>query len=212
MSNSINPVCYNVLIKHSITIKFIEMGKLVVFNFVTLNGFFKGPGGDISWHQHGGMQDEKEFAERNAQSGATLLFGRVTYQMMAGYWPSPIARQNDPVMAEGMNKADKIVFSKTLDKAEWSNTRLIRGNMIEEVRKLKEVPGKDMAILGSGTIATQLAEHGLIDEYQLMVDPVVIGDGTPVFKNVDHQVSLKLTDTKVFKSGRVLLCYVPVEN
>lgn len=187
------------------------MGKLVVFNFVTLNGFFKGPGGDISWHQHG-MHDEQEFAESNAQSGAALLFGRVTYQMMAGYWPSPVARQNDPVMAEAMNKADKIVFSKTLDKAGWNNTRLIKDSLIEEVKKLKEAPGKDMAILGSGSIATQLAEYGLIDEYQLMIDPVVIGEGTAVFKNISHQLNLKLTSTKVFKSGRVLLCYVPAGN
>ena len=187
------------------------MGKLIVFNFVTLNGFFKGPGGDISWHPHG-TQDEQEFAENNAQSGATLLFGRVTYQMMAAYWPLPAAKQNDPVMAKAMNNAEKIVFSKTLDKAEWNNTRLVKSNLTEEVKRLKEMHEKNMTVLGSGTIASQLADNGLIDEYQLMVDPVAIGDGTPVLKNINRQLNLRLTNTRIFKSGRILLCYAPAAD
>jgi dihydrofolate reductase len=184
------------------------MRKLIVFNFLTLNGYFEGPNRDISWHRHGG--EENEYAAEGLKSGNMLLFGRVTYQMMASYWPTPIAIKNDPIVAEGMNKADKIVFSRTLNNVEWNNTRLVKDNIAEEIRKMKQMPGKDMTVLGSGSIVTQFAEHNLIDEYQIMVDPVVLGDGTPIFKDIKHKVNLKLTTTRAFKSGVVLLCYQPM--
>ena len=100
------------------------MGKLSVFNFVTLNGFYKGPAGDISWHKHG--EEGSKLSEENLRSGNILLFGRVTYEMMANFWPSPIAYESFPVVAEGMNNAEKIVFSRTLKKADWKNTRLVK--------------------------------------------------------------------------------------
>ena len=186
------------------------MRKVTVFNFITLNGYFKGPNGDISWHKHGA--EENEYAAEMFKSGNTLLFGRVTYEMMASYWPTPIAIKNDPIVAEGMNNADKIVFSRTLKKVEWSNTKIVKDNIEEEIKKMKQMPGKDMTLLGSGTILTQFAEQSLIDEYQIMVDPVVIGDGTPIFKNIKNKLDLKLTMTRTFKSGVVLHCYHPVEK
>ncbi len=100
------------------------MRKVSVFNFVTLNGYFKGPKGDISWHKYGA--EENEYAAKMLKSGNTLLFGRVTYEMMASYWPTPVAIKNDPIVAEGMNNADKIVFSRTLKKVEWNKTKLVR--------------------------------------------------------------------------------------
>ena len=183
------------------------MGKVIAFNFVTLNGFFKGPGEDISWHRHGA--EENEWGAEMLASGGTLLFGRVTYEMMAGYWSSPEAIKSDPSVAEGMNKADKVVFSRTLKKAEWSNTRLVKDNIGEEVKKMKQMPGKGMALLGSGSIVTQFADQGLIDEFQIMVDPVVLGDGTPLLKGINRKLDLKLTGTKAFQSGVVLLSYQP---
>jgi dihydrofolate reductase len=186
------------------------MRKLTVFNFVTLNGYYKGPKGDISWHRHGA--EENEYSVEGLKSGSTLLFGRVTYEMMASYWPTPVAIKNNPIVAAGMNNADKIVFSRTLKKVEWNNTRLVKDNIVEEIKKMKQLPGKDMTVLGSGSILTQFAEQGLIDEYQIMVDPVVLGDGTPIFKNIKHKMDLKLTRTRIFKSGVVLLCYQPVEK
>ena len=183
------------------------MRKLGMFNFATLNGFFKGPGGDIGWHRHGA--EENEYAAEGAGSGSVLLFGRVTYEMMAGYWPTPMAAKNDPAVAAGMNKSEKIVFSRTLKKAEWSNTKIIKGDLVEEVKKLKRGPGNDMTILGSGSIVTQLAEAGLIDSFQIMVDPVALGSGTPVFEGLKGVLSLNLTKTRAFKSGVVLLCYEP---
>jgi dihydrofolate reductase len=186
------------------------MRRLTVFNFATLNGFFKGPGEDIRWHRHGG--EEHEYSVESLKHGGTLLFGRITYEMMAGYWPSPMALSTDPIVAEGMNKAEKIVFSKTLKKAQWKPTTIIKGNIIEEVRKLKKSKGKDMAVLGSGSILTQFAENDLIDEYQIMIDPVLLGSGTPMFRGLKDKIDLKLTKSKVFKSGVVLLCYEPLKQ
>jgi dihydrofolate reductase len=186
------------------------MGKVGAFLFVTLNGYFEGPGRDIGWHPHDA--EGAEYATEGLKSRSTLLFGRLTYELMAGYWPTPVAIKNDPAVAEGMNKAEKIVFSRTLKKAEWNNTRLVKGNIGEEVRKLKQIPGKDMTLLGSGSILTQLAELGLIDEYQFMVDPIVLGEGTPIFKNIKNRLNLKLTSTRTFKNGNVLLCYLPLDT
>lgn len=183
------------------------MSTLSVFIFTTLNGFYKGGGEDISWHKHG--DEEHEFAIESVKTGNMLLFGRVTYQMMAGYWPTPLALKNDPQMAMAMNAADKVVFSRTLDKAEWSNTRLVKDNMIEEIKRLKKTGTKNMTLLGSGNVLTQLAEQKLIDEYQILIDPVAIDDGTPMFKYISHKLELKLTGTRAFKSGIVLLNYKP---
>jgi len=186
------------------------MSKVSVYNFVTLDGYFKGPNGDLSWHRHGA--EENEYAAEMLKSGNTLLFGRVTYEMMASYWPTPDAIKNDPLVAERMNEADKIVFSRTLKKVEWKNTTIMKDNIGEEIRKIKQAPGKDMTLLGSGSILTQFAEQGLIDEYQIMVDPVALGDGTPIFKGIKHRLNLELTTTKTFGSGVVLLCYKSVER
>ena len=176
---------------------------------MSLDGYLEGPEkGDISWHRHG--SEENAFAVEALKAGSTLLFGRVTYQMMAGYWPTPAGLKADPVMAEGMNNADKVVFSKTLDTAGWRHARLLKGELQEEIRRLKQMPGKDMTLLGSGSILTQLAEKGLIDGYELMIDPVVLGGGTPVFDGLKSKLDLKLTATRAFRSGAVLLSYAPL--
>lgn len=182
------------------------MGKLSVFNFVTLNGYFEGPNRDISWHVHGG--EENSYAAERLKAGNMLLFGRVTYEMMASYWPTPMALKNDPTVAQRMNSADKIVFSRTLKKAEWSNTRLVKDNIVEEIKKLKKA-GKDMTVLGSGSIVTLFADHDLVDQYQIMVDPLALGAGTPLFKNMKQKLVLQLKETRSFESGVVLLTYTP---
>ena len=183
------------------------MRKVKAFIFITLDGYYAGEEGDVSWHNHG--QEENEYAIRAMSAGDILLFGRVTYEMMLSYWPTPMAKMNDPLVADGMNTSDKIVFSKTLKKADWKNTSLIKEDVVEEIIKLKLKQGNDMTLLGSGSILTQLAENGLIDEYQVMVDPVVIGSGTRLFENIREQLLLKLVSTTTFKSGVVLLCYQP---
>lgn len=184
------------------------MPKLGVFNLMTLDGYFAGPGGDISWHQVDA--EFQELAEKNSNSGNTLLFGRVTYELMAGYWTSADALANDPVVTQGMNKSPKIVFSRTLNKAEWANTRLVKNDMLGVVRKLKERPGKDLAILGSGSIVAQLSQAGLIDEYQILLVPVVLGKGKTMFEGIQNRLALKLRETRTFSNGNVLLVYEPV--
>ena len=186
------------------------MRKLSVFNLVTLDGYISGAGGDISWHR---VDNEfQRYAEKNSNSGNTLLFGRVTYEMMAGYWPSPEALKDDPIIAQGMNRSPKIVFSRTLNKADWANTRLVKGDLLAEVRKLKKQSGKGLTILGSASIVAQLAQAGLIDEYQLLLNPVILGKGRTMFEGVEGKPTLKLTSTRTFGNGNVLLCYEPMKE
>lgn len=185
------------------------MGKLNAYLFTSLNGYFESPKGDISWHTHAAEQDE--YAEDSLKPGNILLFGRVTYQMMVSYWASPAAAQNDPKVAEGMNNSSKIVFSRTLQTVEWKNSRLIKENIFEEIQKLKDSSDKDMTILGSGSIVTQFADRGMLDSFQLMIDPVALGSGTPIFQGLQHKLNMKLTHSHVFNNGVVLLDYVPVK-
>src|SRR5437764_9022932 len=138
-----------------------------------------------------------------------FVFGRVTYDMMASFWPTPAAKSANPVFAEVLNNSGKLVFSRTLKKADWQNTEVIGELTKDEILKLKQQPGKDMMIFGSGTIVTQLTKLGLIDEYQLMVNPVILGKGKPLFKDMQGRINLKLVNTKRFRSGIVLLQYQP---
>ena len=186
------------------------MRKLIVFNHVTLDGYFVDGHGDMSW-AHNNMNDPeyKAFVEGNASSGGELLFGRITYELMASYWPTPHALQNDPIVAERMNNLKKVVFSRTLDKAAWSNTKLVKGDLAAEIRKMKKEPGNGMVVLGSGSIVSQLAQEGLIDEYQMVVNPTVLGKGRTMFDGVQEKMALKLTKTRAFGNGNVLLCYEP---
>ncbi len=126
------------------------MRKLLVFNNVSLDGYFVDQKGDMSW-AHNQDPEWNEFTEGNASGGGELLFGRKTYDLMAGFWPTPMAKKTLPVVAERMNDGPKIVFSRTMDKAEWNNTRLMKGDLAETVRKLKSEPGEGIAIMGSGT-------------------------------------------------------------
>jgi len=183
------------------------MGKLTVFNFITLNGFFRGPGGDIGWHGHGA--EENEYAASNLGSGNILLFGRVTYEMMAGYWPTPEAAANTPEVAAGMNAAEKIVFSRTLGEAAWNNTRVVRDDIEGEIREMKRLRDRNMTLLGSGSIVALLADLGLVDEYEIMVDPVVIAAGKQIFGGITRRIDLRLLEARAFGSGAVLLRYIP---
>ena len=184
------------------------MRKLVVFNHVTLDGYFTDTNGDMSW-AHTSRQDAEwnAFVADNAKGGGVLLFGRITYELMASYWPTLIALKNDPVVAEGMNRMSKIVFSRTLDRVSWSNTKLVKGDLASEVRTMKSEPGSGMAILGSGSIVSQLAPEGLIDEYQVVVNPIVLGKGRTMFDDIKARLNLKLTKTRTFGSGKVYMCY-----
>ena len=186
------------------------MPRLSVFNSVTLDGYFAGANGDLRWAHPGSDDPEfQAFIAENAKGGGRLLFGRITYELMASYWPTPGALESNPVVAERMNSLPKIVFSRTLDKASWSNTMLVKGDLASEVRRLKKAPGEDMVIFGSGSIVSQLAPLRLIDEYQVVMVPVVLGKGKTMFDGIPKTLSLKLTNTRRFGNGRVFLCYEP---
>ena len=186
------------------------MRKLLVFNSVSLDGYIADTHGDMSWaHSDSNDAEWNAFVAGNAKGGGVLVFGRITYQFMASYWPTPIAAQNDPVVAERMNSMPKVVFSRTLDQTSWQNTKLVKGDIATETRKMKREPGEDMAILGSGSIVSQLAQEGLIDEYQLVICPVVLGRGKTMFDSVKGKLTLKLKKTQAFGNGKVLLCYEP---
>lgn len=179
----------------------VVMRRLIVSNMMSLDGFFEGPNRELSWHV---VDDEfVAYAAEMLRSVDTILFGRTTYELMANYWPN--APHDD--VAEKMNSLPKIVFSKTLDKAGWNNCRLVRGHTAEEVSKLKQLPGKDMVILGSAMLASHLLQRGLIDEYRIILNPVFIGAGTPLFKGIEHGIRLKLRETKQLHSGVVILYY-----
>lgn len=184
------------------------MRKLIAFNSVTADGYFAGAAGDISWAYQGSDDAEyRSFVSANASGGGELVFGRVTYQMMASYWPTPLALQQNPTVAEGMNRMKKIVFSRTLRAASWSNTTLINSDLTGAIHRLKQEHGPGMTILGSGSIIAQLAAERLIDEYQLVVNPVVLGSGRTMFEGIPAPQNLKLTRSRIFPNGKVYLCY-----
>lgn len=182
------------------------MAILSAFNFITLNGYFQGPqAGDISWHHH-----DSEAAEYSAKASGQehiLLFGHTTYDMMASFWPTEMAAQQFPEVARNMNAAEKVVISRTLDRADWEHTRVINDNVVENIRALKQ-GNKAITILGSGSILSLCAEHGLLDQFVVMIDPVALGEGFPIFKGVSKPLKMELKESRVFdRSGIVLLTY-----
>src|ERR1700682_4772634 len=185
-----------------------DMRNIIDFNQVTLDGYFVDMNGDMSW-AHKNDAEWNAFVADNAKGDATLLFGRITYELMAGLWPTPYAIENMPTVAEGMNNLPKVVFSRTLDKASWNNTKLVKGDLAAGVRKMKQEPGPNMVIMGSGSIVSQLAQDGLNAEYEIALNPIVLGEGRTLFEGVKEKLSLKLTKTRAFGNGNVFLCYEP---
>jgi dihydrofolate reductase len=184
------------------------MRKIFLFMVVTADGYYEGPNQEFDWPN---VDDEfNEFAVQQLDEVDTLLFGRATYEGMASYWPTPEAKQNDPVVTDAMNSIAKVVVSRTLDKAEWNNSRLVKDNVAEEIRRLKEQPGKDIAIFGSNNLTLNLLDMGLVDELRIMVNPIVLGAGNSVFTSAKQRINLKLLKTRAFSSGNVLLYYEPI--
>ena len=183
------------------------MRKVILQEMVSLDGYYEGPNREIDWHNVN--VEFNEYAINFLNSVDILLFGRVTYELMAGYWPTESATTDDPIVAGKMNSLSKIVVSKTLDKADWNNTRLIKENIAEEIIKLKKQDGKDIAIFGSSDLSLTLIQHELIDEFSIFINPIVLGSGKPLFNGIKDRLKLKLIRTKTFKSGNVLLCYEP---
>lgn len=187
------------------------MRKLVAFENVTVDGYFADKNSELGWaHKPADSSDFNKFVQDNASSSddGVLLLGRITYQMMVSYWPTPAALRDQPEVANGMNRAKKVVFSRTLDAAQWENTLLLKGDLPAEVRRLKQAEGGQITILGSGSIVSQLTKAELIDEYDLVVNPVVLGEGRKLFEGVMDKVDLELVSTRSFTNGNVVMTYV----
>ena len=195
------------------------MRRIIAFNRVSANGFFAAPDGNLNW----AVPDEEldKAATKKMSGQGTLMFGRRTYEMFASFWPhadEDPAGPQDPhtagrrtpeirAMARFINDAIKIVFSRTLKDVHWNNSRLISKFDPREVETIKREPGNDIMIFGSGTIVSQLAQHDLIDEYQFVVGPVLLGDGRTLVSGVSKIASLKLVENTPYKSGNVMLRY-----
>jgi len=182
------------------------MGKLVVFSSISLDGYFTDADGDMGW-AHRSDPEWDGFIAANARQDGMLLFGRVTYEQMASFWPTPIALQMAPDVARHMNRAPKVVFSRSLKEATWSNTRVVGEGMLDAVRALKRDEPQDLVILGSGRIVSQLAQEDLIDEYQMVLVPIVLGSGRTLFDGLGHRLPLQRTRSRTFVNGNVVLWY-----
>lgn len=169
---------------------------------VSLDGYMEGPNHELDWHVVD--EDFSNYALDMLSSIDAILLGRRTYELFAEFWPTA----NEPE-ARLMNELPKIVFSRTLDKVEWSNSRLVKNHVADEVTRLKELTGKGLALLGSADLAATLMRAGLIDEYRLHINPVVLGAGTPLFRPGSPTTHLRLAYTKTLKSGVVVLNYQP---
>ena len=178
---------------------------------ITLDGFMAGPNCELDWHFNYWNEEMSECACEQLSCADTILLGRVTYGVMAKYWPSKARDlsfpREDIAFADMMNSYTKIVFSKTLTTPEWNNTKLLNGNIAAEIVHLKQQPGKNLIIYGSGKVVASLIQLGLIDEYHIWVHPVILGKGKPMFKDLPEKLNLTLLKTKTFDSGVVILYY-----
>jgi dihydrofolate reductase len=182
--------------------------KLGMFNNVSLDGYFTDADSDMSFAKPQGHDDEHlEFMRQNARDNSVLVFGRITYEMMASFWPTDMAKQMMPEVAKTMNASPKIVFSRTLKTPDWAGTTLLSGDPATEIARLKKESGPDMTVLGSGRIAAPLAQAGLFDEIGLMVIPVLLGKGRSLFEGVTGRPRLKLKEARPFQNGNVYLTY-----
>ncbi len=184
------------------------MRKLLVSNLISLDGYFEGPNKEIDWF----MVEENFFtyARDLLENVDGVVFGRVTYQLMAEFWPNDV--DNDPAITHKMNHLPKYVFSQSLDRVDWTHSVLVKGDLTEEVNKLKQQPGKDLVIFGSGKLVSSMTNLNLIDEYRLIVNPVILGSGHTLFQGVKNKITMELIETKTLKSGAIILYYRPISG
>ncbi len=190
------------------------MSKVIVTMWVSLDGFISGPNDDMSWVM---VDDEMGQYEDDTVSAAdTLILGRVTYQSFAGSWPyvpdNPAASAGEKEYARKLNSMRKVVFSRTLQAVEWNNSTLFHEISPDDVVRLKQEDGKNIVIYGSASVIQALTAHGLIDEYQLLVHPVLLGGGKRLFREGGEKTALRLVESKTFGSGVVRLSYQPADR
>lgn len=181
------------------------MRKLIMWNMVTLDGFFEGAHPwDLDFHEAGWGEELQRFSYEQMSKADLVLYGRVTYEGMANYWPGAKGET-----ADRMNAIQKVVFSRTLTSANWANTRLVSTDAAEEVARLKQEPGKDILVLGSADLCASLTRAGLIDEYRIGLNPIALGEGKPLFKPGTGPAKMRLLEARPLQTGCVLLFYAP---
>lgn len=192
------------------------MRKLVLFLHASMDGFVEGPKGamDMGWIAYDA--DLEKYAKEVLSTADTVIWGRGTYEMMYGYWPTipsnPSASQHERDHAEWIEKTDKVVFSTTLENVEWNNSRLVKENVKEEIENLKQQPGEDLVILGSPRLAHHLIRLGLVDVFKITVSPVLIGGGLRLFPELQQKIDLSLVESKTFDSGAMGIVYHAKES
>jgi dihydrofolate reductase len=181
------------------------MKKIICQMSVSLDGYIEGPAHELDWHI---VDDEfNAYAVEMLAASDVLIMGRRTYELMAGYWPT--AEGNHPVVKERMNATPKLVFSRTLQKVEWQNSRLATGSIADEVARLKQVPGDGLIPVGGSDLAAAFLQLGLIDELRIILTPILLGGGKTVFDGIRKRYPLGLLSTRTFKSGNVVVVYAP---
>lgn len=195
------------------------MRKAYMFMMLSLDGYFEGPNHDISWHSGVDEEFNTFIVDSWLNELDMFMWGRRTYQFMEEFWPEA---ESDPKMSKSnlkvahlMNNTPKMVFSHTLksvkERKNWKNVKLVSEFNVDEINKFKKEPGKGIWVGGS-ELATHFIEAGLIDEFRFMVNPVIIGKGTPILSGLSHNLKLELIKTHSFKSGNILLCYRPAKG
>ncbi len=185
------------------------MRKVVMFNSISLEGFFENLDHGLDWVNTDAEFDR--FTAENAQSEDVdgFILGRKTYDMMSSFWPTEFALQSKSVVARRMNEMPKYVFSRTLKSVDWSNSELVKGDAVQELKRIKQMPGKDLVIFGSGDLSRTFINNGLIDEFQLVLNPILLASGTSLFKGLTSAIKLNLHQARTFGNGNVLLTYHP---
>lgn len=184
------------------------MSRIILWNAVTLDGFFEGTKSwELDWHRTIWGEDLQRFSLEQLRSADRLLFGRVTYQGMAAYWKT--AQGED---ADLMNRLPKVVFSRTLENVDWANTTLLKGDLVAEVQKLKRQGDGNTFVFGSANLSASLIEHGLFDEYRLAIAPLLLGRGNPLFKPLGKRLPMKLLESRPLSNGSVIVRYEPAAD
>jgi dihydrofolate reductase len=187
------------------------MRRLIMWNMVTLDGLFEGPKSwDLDWHKYFWGAELESFTLDQLKTAGALLFGRTTYEGMAAYWTTAQGEQAE--VAALMNSLPKYVFSGTMEKADWNNTTLISSHAREKVEELKQQDGKDLFVFGSAYLTASMMSAGLIDEFRLALNPLLLGKGTPLFARSGNELRLKLLEARPFETGIVLLRYAPLAS
>jgi dihydrofolate reductase len=187
------------------------MRNVLLFMHMSLDGFVSGPKGEFDWAIGSEKEMNDELLYELVRTNDTVLLGRVAYHELAATWPkipdTPGSSKGEREFAHWISQAPKIVFSKTLSQGEWANSSVVKGDIAEEIKKLKQQEGKDLVLFGGASLAQTFVEHDLIDEYRLVVHPVLLGQGKSLFQENKNKLALKLIQAKAFQAGAVLLCY-----